>query len=175
MDDLFAEYIVKRILTPKAVLIRIVLVMVCILSFASFNYVGSTGLLVVVVTIYLAWYGISLTSEEVEYSILNSDLRIDKIYGQKRRKKMAEYDLKKAVKIAYLNSGEFSNPANNTTIKDFSSLGRSDNKLGILISDSGANTLVVIEPSEKIMDVISKVKPMLVKGIKKEAENDEKQ
>ena len=88
MEETFVEYIVKT-KTLSAIGIRIGCIFIVICCFLLTAVLGILGVTLGALAIYLTYMAFQMTSVEYEYSILNSEISVDKIMGQRKRKKVA--------------------------------------------------------------------------------------
>ncbi len=96
--DNFSEQLIKRNLTFKDMLLRI-LIIVSGAAFIAFTVYatlvfGFALLLALGIGVgYLCWWMYGLTKIEYEYIVTNNDLDIDKIIGQRKRKRLITISL----------------------------------------------------------------------------------
>lgn len=163
MEEVFAEYIIKCRISGKSVLLRCVAILGIILGLFSMLLLGVLGLTITALLIYLAWYIFTITNIEYEYSIVNTDILIDKIMGQRKRKRVAEYDLKKADLIAYANSEHMQVYKGRVKIEDYSSKTGNDSVVAVIFPKGSEMTELLFEPNERIIDAMKRVRPGIVK------------
>lgn len=96
MEETFVEYIVKTKTSLSAIGIRIGCIFNCYMLLFTYSNSWILGVTLGVLAIYLTYMAFQMTSVEYEYSILNSEISVDKIMGQRKRKKVAEFDMKNA-------------------------------------------------------------------------------
>lgn len=163
MEEVFAEYIIKSRTTPKEMLYRLLAVLGVVVSAMSFVILGGLAFTFIALMIYVAWLVFTMTSIEYEYSVVNTDIIVDKIMGQRKRKRMAEYDLKQAEIVAYVNGGHLEHYNGRVKVEDYSSHTNSDSKVGIVFTEKDGNKELVFEPNERIIEAIKKVRPNIIK------------
>ena len=86
MDEIFIERIVKRKVDIKGMLLRVLAVVLTVLSLCTILFLGMLGLTLTILFAYLTYLVWAYTSVEYEYSFLNTELTIEKIMGQRKRK-----------------------------------------------------------------------------------------
>lgn len=163
MNEVFAEYIIKSRITLKSVLLRILALGGVVISFFSFMFVGALAITLIALMIYVAWYVFAITNIEYEYSLVNADLSIDKIMGQRKRKRVADYDFKKAEIMAYADSDYLKQYERCAKVQDYSSQTNSKNKIGVIFIEGSNVTELLFEPNERIIDAIRRIRPGIVK------------
>ena len=109
---------------------------------------------------YLVW---AYTSVEYEYSFLNGELSVDKIIGQRKRKSIANYDIKEAEIVAPLVSDAVVRASGNAIIKDYSTRTNNNDVYAMIINNSNGKFKVVFEPNEKVLEAMYHVRPAIVK------------
>ncbi len=163
MSEVFVEHIVKRKADFKTVLFRILAVLLTVLVFFfGTMFLGMLGITITILIGYLAYLVFVYTSVEYEYSLVNGELTIEKIMGQRKRKFANEFDLKNAEIIAPTFSEEIQNKKT-VLLLDYSSGNRSDALYSIILTDKEGSTQVLFEPTEKMLDAMLHVRPNIVK------------
>lgn len=163
MDEVFVEQIIKRKTSISGIAIRAICILLVIMGFFSMLILGVLGLTITALLIYLSYMVWSYTSIEYEYSFLNGELSIDKIMGQRKRKTIANFDIKNAEIVAPAMSDEVVSRVNNTVTKDYSTGYRGGNLYSMIINDADGFKQVLFEPNEKVLDAMYHVKPSIVK------------
>ena len=100
MDEIFVERIVKRKVDIKGMLLRVLAVVLTVLSLCTILFLGMLGVTLTILFAYLTYLVWAYTSVEYEYSFLNTELTIEKIMGQRKRKQVDEFDIQQAEIIA---------------------------------------------------------------------------
>lgn len=168
MDEIFAEYIVKCKLSGKMLAARLGLIFgSVVLSVMALLLLKLIAPIAICIVIYAAVYLWGLTKVEYEYSILNGDMTIEAIYGQKSRRKKEEIDIKKAENIALLSSGLFAQYNGRTIVKDYSSHTKNDDLVGIVYHEKDSYIQVIIQPNERVLDAIKAVRPSFARNLTK--------
>lgn len=165
MDEVFVERIIKRRLSLKGLMVRVLAVFLTVIlgMFASLLLGLMFGLLITFLLAYLANICWAYTSVVYEYSFLNGELTVDKILGQRKRKNVDNYDIKKAEVIAPANSDDIMRRGDNLIKKDYSSGYKSDELYAMVINNGQGNVMVMFEPNEKMVDAMYHVRPNIVK------------
>lgn len=163
MEEVFAEYIIKSRITGKSILLRFAAILGLFLGLCSFFVLGVLGITVTALMIYVLWYVFTLTNIEYEYSIVNTDIMIDKIMGQRKRKRVAEYDLKKAEVVAYANSEHMAYYKGKANVEDYSSRTGSDSVVAVVFPEGAEITELLFEPNERIIEAMRRVRPGIMR------------
>jgi len=162
MGDVFKEQIVKRKESPLDMLKRAGLIIAVIVIF--FGVLQTPiATLVPIITLaagFGAFYLMSFLRVEYEYVFTNGELDIDIIYNRARRKRVFSANVKSFEVMAHVedmnHAGSFKG-AHET--RDYSSGVVGPDTYAFLISVSGKQTKVIIEPNEKMMTAISGAVP----------------
>lgn len=162
MEEVFVEKIIKRRTGIKGSLLRALSVFAVILVFLLTMSLSVLGLTITILMGYVAYLVWTYTSIEYEYSFLNGELTIDKIMGQRKRKTMDYFDIKKAEVIAPVSSDVVRRDDIVKTL-DYSSGYKSNKLYSIIINNGSGNVQVVFEPDERIVDAMYHVRPSIVK------------
>jgi hypothetical protein len=99
--EVFTECLVKKQSTTKDTLLKLLIILgAVVLSIAAFlicsniTVISFLGIFFVAGIIYGGWVLLKSFSVEYEYILTNSDLDVDKITSQSRRKRLTTIDLK---------------------------------------------------------------------------------
>lgn len=102
---------------------------------------------------------------EWEYTFLDGELRIDKIFSQSSRKRFLVLLFDRVDAVAPLNSDEIKRNLNNPgfTKVDCSSFSGDENGVyGILYSDEKSRKVILFEPDEKMLKALRRYSPRKV-------------
>jgi len=100
----YSEYLVPVKANARFVVFRVIIIAVC--AFLLFGLLMLTSRIPqifavwLVVIVFFGWVAIGFTKREFEYVIAEGSLRLDVIYGAKRRRKVCAVRLSDASKIA---------------------------------------------------------------------------
>lgn len=165
MNEMYAEWLVKRKTPAYAMLLKIVMGILC--AFAFFLSISPAfGILGVIIlfAVGAATYFVFRNSEvEFEYLYVTNQLSIDRIYGKSKRKKAWEGSMEEIEIVAPTGSTEAKDhETNNMKVLDFSSHGAGV-KTYTLISHSGAETTkIIFEPNDKLLHCMKMTAPRKV-------------
>lgn len=162
MDEVFVEQILKRRVNVSGFLLRILSVFVVLIGFMSILWLGMLGFTLTILLGYAAYLVWSYTSVEYEYSFLNGELSIDKIMGQRKRKSIADYDIKEAEVIAPVMSEQVIRASMNAVLKDYSSGSKNGDVYAMIINNANGKTKVLFEPNEKVIEAMHHMRPNIV-------------
>lgn len=162
MDEVFVEQILKRRINISGFLLRILSIFVVLIGIMSIMWLEILGFTLTVLLAYGAYLVWSYTSVEYEYSFLNGELSVDKIMGQRKRKSIADYDIKEAEMIAPVMSEQVIRASANATIKDFTSGTKNGEIYAMIINNANGKTKVLFEPNQKIIEAMYHVRPNIV-------------
>lgn len=163
MDEVFVEQIIKSKTSAKEIIYRVLVIFALIVSLGSFVYLGALAITIIALAGYLVYYVFKMTDIEYEYAVINADLTIEKIMGQMKRRKAAEYDLKQAVVMAYEDSDDVKQYQGNVKVCDYSSKSRSARKVVLVFVNGPETTKLVFEPNERVTEAIRHIRPSIVK------------
>lgn len=159
MNQSYAEAGVKRVDTPKTILLRSLLVigiLVGLLILLKGGIIGILGAVVIVAMVYL----FPKLSIEYEYVFVDGQLDFDRISGKSKRKTMLRIDFEQVEVMAPEGSHALDSYSQiQCEKKDFSS-GRKDRKpYVIMVGVDNKKLKVLFEPSQKMLDTIKQKTP----------------
>ena len=161
MEETFVEYIVKTKTSFSAIGIRIGCIFIVICCFLLTAVLGILGVTLGALAIYLTYMAFQMTSVEYEY---NSEISVDKIMGQRKRKKVAEFDMKNAEIMADADSEEILRRVNNEMkVLDYSSREAGKLKYAVIFNEANGITEMIFEQNEKMVEALHKIRPSIVR------------
>lgn len=163
MDEVFVEQIVKRRISISGILLRMLFIFLTLAGLMSMMILGMLGFTIAILLGYATYLVWAYTSVEYEYSFLNGELSVDKIIGQRKRKSIANYDIKEAEIVAPLLSDAVVRASGNAIIKDYSTRINNNDVYAMIINNSNGKFKVVFEPNEKVLEAMYHVRPAIVK------------
>ena len=163
MGEVFVEHIVKRKMDLQVMFIRMGAIFLTIITFifgtALFHMVGIT---LTALMGYLTYVAFVYTSVEYEYSLVNGELTIEKILGQRKRKHITEIELKNSELIAPAESDAIKDRSV-VDVRDYSTGYKTNNVYAIIHNDQDGQVKYLFEPTEKMIDAIAHIRPSIVK------------
>lgn len=163
MDEVFVEQIVKRRISISGILLRMLFILLTLAGLMSMMILGMLGFTIAILLGYATYLVWAYTSVEYEYSFLNGEFSVDKIIGQRKRKSIANYDIKEAEIVAPLVSDAVVRASGNAIIKDYSTRTNNNDVYAMIINNSNGKLKVVFEPNEKVLEAMYHVRPAIVK------------
>ncbi len=174
--DVFVEYMVKRKMgvVDYAIMLGTIVLGVT-LTIAAFLFlplfIGATASTVVLMiaagAIFGIYWVIGSRNLEFEYAVTNGDVSVDKIMNRKSRKRLTSFDTKSIEEI-----GKYADKAealkNRRFDKQIFAGADSDGKDGVYVvvnSKKTGMTLVVFDPSQKVLDAM---KPFVPRHLRQE-------
>ncbi len=169
--DIFIEEMVKKkkdttdyckiygvmLLAALLVFVIICFIMPLFPVFSSLIFLLAAGV------VYGAYYLITSTNIEFEYSLVNTEIDIDKIINKKRRKRIATASIRGLDAMGTKNNPEFNTYLNNSVIsKIYACIDKfSDNLFFIVYNQGDKKIMLVFNPSQKIVKQIVKYNPRI--------------
>ena len=165
--DVFSEYMVKAGKKP----IDYLMIILILLSAAVLSCVLFALMLVFIriplvspltfLSILLVWYFavfklIRRYNVEYEYSITENELDVDKIMSRSIRKRLLSVNLESFEIIAPLKSSYYTENYKNAKTVFAASSERSDGTYFAAFENDGVKTVLIFEPSGKMLDIIER-------------------
>ncbi len=184
--DIFMEYLVaKKKDTKDKLIIAAIIVGGVVISLAMFvlmfvvalamtnaqdgsqNPIGSMSFSIGCVLVFLLWYCavllINSRSVEYEYILTNNELDIDKVMSKKGRKHLITVDVKEAQCVARIDDDEhnsaYKNVPSGVRVLDYSAHSSNGYTYFIDAVIEGERTIVLFEPTGKMLDALWKSNP----------------
>jgi hypothetical protein len=162
MSDLYSEVLVARKPKPTDNLIRLGIIVLLVL-FTVAGVVITPFLLIGAVACAAALYFIlPRLHVEFEYLYVNGEFDIDKIYGQRIRKKAMTFSLEKIECAAPLGSHRLDSFQNGYTTVDFSAQDPSDPPYVFVYTDGSEKKLIRMQMDKKILEDLKRRMPRSV-------------
>lgn len=151
MSDYFSEFIVKQNTPHKVKFLRIILIILCVVTFPLL-FVPYIGFIVWVLLVLFTWMYWRNTDIEWEYTLVDKSMYVDKIMQKAKRKRIAEYDLTKLEVVAPVESYHVKEyDRRNLKEQDFSSLNPETPKHAMIIMHNNELIKIIFEPSERML------------------------
>ena len=173
----YREQIVKRKMTPTKLATIVMSLVACLLVMAISVYLSQffgwfvpIALLMLGLGIYLIFYIIKNSGIEFEYTFVMGELRIDKIKGKSKRKRMTVFDVKSIDKLDRYIDRETGRPAVSSSKYDHVIRAcqdeHSEDTYYVVIHDKVKQkpALLLFSPDERTMNMI---KPYFSTNLKK--------
>lgn len=165
MNEMYAEWLVKRKSPAYTMLLKIVMGILCVIAFfLSISPVFGIFGVIILFAAGAATYVVFRNSDvEYEYLFVTNTLSIDRIYGKSKRKKGWEGSMEEIQIVAPTGSTEArDHESGNMKVLDFSSKSP-DAKTYTLISQSGSErTKIIFEPNDKLLRCMKMIAPRKV-------------
>lgn len=165
MNEMYAEWLVKRKSPAYTMLLKIVMGILCVISFfLSVSPLFGIFGVIILFAVGAGTYFVFRNSEvEYEYLFVTNTITIDRIYGKSRRKKAWEGTMDEVQIVAPTDSDEVKNhETNNMKLLDFSSQMKGI-KTYTLISQSGSESVkILFEPNDKLLQCMRMTSPRKV-------------
>ena len=165
MNEMYAEWLVKRKTPGYMMLVKVLMVLLCVVAFfiAMSPLLGIFGILVLLAAGVGAYFVFRNSEVEFEYLYVTNQLTIDRIYGRMKRKKAWEGSMDEIQIVAPTDSTEArDHETSNMKLLDFSSHAP-ESKTYTLISQAGGNTTkIIFEPNDKLLHCMKMTAPRKV-------------
>ncbi len=152
----YAEYLVERkpdknIILARAgiILLEVILILALLVVVLNYNpFIGAVALLLILFVGVTLW---RKTAIEYEYLIVSGELSMDRINGQRKRKHIAEFDIKTADSIAPLCD---TNLDGANVIFAASSLSDEDVYCAVYKDEKGNKTALIFNVYDKALELL---------------------
>ena len=155
MKDLFTEVVVKKERTAGENFLKNLPVPLAILFMAAGLFVHPVFLLGLLVALLLHYVLSPRLDVEFEYSYVNGELDVAKIFSKQSRKQMASYNMKEMEIFAPLSSAHLDGFRGNPAVRkvDYSSGNPSHKEqvYAFVITADNQKEMILFEPGEKII------------------------
>ncbi|MBQ4362872.1 MAG: hypothetical protein II782_02590 [Oscillospiraceae bacterium] len=163
ITDFYTEYLVAKIPTggdkAKQILFLVGLTLICGFLFWFFGPI--LGLMVTLAVMYGAYHLFTGFSKEYEYIITNGQLDIDRISGQRDRKRLVTVDLETCTAFGKLSDAP-EEPDGTTIVLASANNGETDYYCDAKHKSAG-NVRIIFTPNDKIIDGIGMFLPNTMK------------
>lgn len=152
MEENYVEWLVKRRDPVYAIPLKALMIAVCVIS--VFLALQTMFGIIIMAAAFIGTYFVFINlSIEFEYLYADGGLRIDRIMGKARRKKVFDCEKEDVQFVAPSDSYMLKDYENaNTKLADYSS-GRKDGKVYAMIYQKGSESRkVLFEPNEKMIN-----------------------
>lgn len=161
MSDFYTEQLVKRKVTAKTYVFKLLLIILTVISFLASLMIPIMGIIILVVMIFIDTYFFRRLNLEFEYFYMNGDLDVDKIMGQQTRKRVFSVNINDVEIIASQGHEQLIRMRPEKTY-DFSSMKSEHKKYEMIVSKNNKLIKVIFEPNGKILEGMKSYAPRKV-------------
>lgn len=162
LSDVLIEDIFEVKMSTKSMLVKSMLIALWPTA-VLLTILVPIGVIMFLVAALLWFFVTPLLNLEYEYSYLNGELSIDKIFNKSRRKKWVVYDLKSAELVAPADSDSIKRHLHGKKISDYSSGFEPDSeKVGIVLKGHMGAEIILLKKNYRLINAIRDMKPMIV-------------
>lgn len=170
MEDVFVERLITRKLGGKELAVKLgALLLALALAIVTFLIpaISFFAPLIILGAGWLGWIIWSRSSLEYEYSLSNGELTIDCIYGQQKRKHVAEVNLRDRLEYMAPVSSEHNNELNRQANKvlDVASSANAPGRWFMNVKGEAGLTRILFEPDERLVTAMRRCAPSKVKAV----------
>lgn len=165
MNEMYAEWLVKRKTPAYALLLKIVMGILCVIAlFLSISPAfGILGVIILLAAGAATYFVFRNSEVEFEYLYVTNTLSIDRIYGRSKRKKAWEGSMEEIQIVAPTDSTEArDHETNNMKVLDFSSQVPGAKTYTLISQSGGETTKIIFEPNEKLLHCMKMTAPRKV-------------
>ncbi len=162
-NDIYAEWLVKRRKPGYAPLIYVGVVLLAVIGLIA-SVLNPFGFLVLILAIGAGYFAGMRMNVEYEYVFVTNELSIDRICGQKSRKRIENLEMQKVDKVIATKSHEFDYVKNNPKAKviDYSSKRADADTYAIFYSGKLGQEVYLFEPNDKLLKCMKNSAPRKV-------------
>lgn len=168
--DIFVEEIVERKKTFKhiaasfgIILLSVVVAFVLPFALAFIPFLGTFVPFFVIAVFYIAYRLVVAQNVEYEYSMVNSEIDVDKIINRRGRKRMTTVKITglEAHGVCGEEKGDFNKYLSDMSVKKIYAAAEknSESNYFVVYMSESIKTMLIFNPSEKIVNNIKKFNP----------------
>lgn len=155
MNETYIEQIIVRKPPKSAGTVKVLLLLLCIISFVMVLLPYGTGLVAIALVIAFTVFKFRSYNLEYEYSYLDGELDVDRIICKSSRKKCASFDFKKLELMAPLGSqSELRLSHRKYKEYDYSSGDTSAKRYAAYVMKDNETVKLIFEPNEEMLKSI---------------------
>lgn len=164
--DAYKECLVKREITARDRMVEKLLLGAGILCIPLGVFVTPPILAGAVLFLLGRWVYVYRMHLEFEYTLVESSLRIDAIYSQRRRKAVGEYSLKKVQAASDSADPRLERLRRDTKVLDYSSMSEEGRTVSLFLKDTSGDRMELrISPDESMYKMMWRQIPTIAKNI----------
>lgn len=160
MNDFYTEQLVKKKTTGSSIMIKVLMILLTIVSFAVILFIPF-GIILPVIMITVDVFVFRGQNLEFEYLYVNGDLDIDKIMGKVKRKRVFSAAISDLEILAPSGSEEVKRIQVTKTL-NFSSFDSEKKTYDLIVQQNGQKIKVIFEPNDIILNGYKMLAPRKV-------------
>lgn len=159
MYDISVEQILKTKAPKRAVVLKVVMILACILAFSTVASLYAIGIVLTAVFIVFTVLLFKFYDAEYEYSLVENELTVDRIMAKSMRRNCGTYNIEKASLIARMGSQDALRMEHKKLRTYSYTTNMNPEKEVVVYTMDRKNEMVklLLEPDERMLDAISKV------------------
>ncbi len=161
MFDISTEQIIKTKPPVRALVYKILLVILCVISAVSVLFIWTIGMLVCAAFVALTVFVFHYYNAEYEYSLIDDELTINRISNKSRMRFCGKFNISKAELVTNLNSQDDLRKQK-AILKVLEYTANDDeytDNIIVIYLDNGkeGQTRLIIQPDERMLNALKKV------------------
>lgn len=162
-NDIYAEWLVKRKKPAYAPLVYAGVVLLVLIGLIA-SLLNPFGFLFLLLAVGAGYFAGMKMNVEYEYVFVTNELSIDRISGQKSRKRIENLEMQKVDKVISTRSHEFDYVKTNPKAKviDYSSRTANADTYAIFYSGQFGQEIYLFEPNDKLLKCMKNSAPRKV-------------
>ena len=166
MDNVF-EVMVKKKRTFKDIILQFLVlalgIAICITAEYFVKYLGTISLAIIMLTVWFTFKGIMAFNIEYEYTYVNGDIDIDRIFGKNTRRRLSTIVISRIELVAKADNDEIKKLMYKTKTHYVCKDKNSKDNLVIVYTDKDVREVAVIDFNEKVYNSYKKIIPLKVR------------
>lgn len=163
MGEVYHEFMIKQKITMTGIMLRVFSIALCIGGIYTLFLIGSLGVIIECLLIYLSTWIFKRTDVEIEYCYLSGECQFDKIFSRSKRKGCGKLEVNKMEIMALEGSKELDSfEKENYRVRNFSSLEKNARKYVAFVRKDSELIKVIFEPNDEILESMQMMAPRKV-------------
>lgn len=163
MGEVYHEFMIKQKITITGIMLRVFSIALCVGGLYIIFLIGSLGIAIECLLIYLSTWIFKRTNVEIEYCYLSGECQFDKIFARSKRKGCGKLEVNKMEIMAVEGSPELeSYEKENYRLRNFSSMRKDAKKYVAFVRKDSELIKVIFEPNDDILESIQMMAPRKV-------------
>lgn len=164
MSDFYTELLVKKEVTMKDKVIKVLLIALTAIAAVSGLFLNPLLLLVAIALGIACYFILPKLDLEYEYLFVNGEMDIDMVMAKAKRKRVKSFNVTEAELMAPLNSHrmDYYNGNQRMKVLDYSSGNPGHKRYAVIARDGETACKIIIEPDEKLAALMRNCAPSKV-------------
>lgn len=166
MDNVF-EVLIKKKRNFKDVVCQLLVALlgiaICLVAEYFIRYLGMISLAIITLAVWFTFKGVMAFNIEYEYTYVNGDIDIDRIFGKNTRRRLSTIVVDRIETVSTLKNSDFDRIKKECKVNYVCTNKKNPENLVIVYTDKNSREIAVIDFNERVYEGYKELIPLKVR------------